>query len=75
MRRMKSSGKYKVVGQVKVKKGAIWDNEKVDMAETADNASVTEEEVEIQGTQLVGAGVKAAQPGMFVKRVRGKANK
>lgn len=67
--------KYKVVGQVKVKKGTIWDNEAVDMAETADNASAMQEEVAIVGTQLVGAGVKAAQPGMFVKRVKGKANK
>lgn len=67
--------KYKVVGQVKVKKGTIWDNEAIDMAEAADNASAMQEEVAIEGTQLVGAGVKAAQPGMFVKRVRGKAKK
>lgn len=66
--------KYKVVGQVKVKKGAIWENE-IDMAEAADNATVAQESLEIQGTQLTGAGVKAAQPGMFVKRVRGKAKK
>lgn len=67
--------KYRVVGQVKVKKGTIWDNETVDMAETADNAVATQEEVIIEGTQLVGTGVKAVKPGMFVKRVRGKVNK
>ena len=67
--------KYKVVGQVKVKKGTIWDNEAIDMAEAADNATAMQEEITIEGTQLVGAGVKAAQPGMFVKRVKGKANK
>lgn len=67
--------KYKVVGQVKVKKGEIWDNETIDMAEAADNATVSQEELAIQGTQLTGAGVKAAKPGMFVKRVRGKAKK
>ena len=67
--------KYKVVGQVKVKKGTIWDNEAIDMAEVADNAAAMEESVEVEGTQLVGAGVKAAQPGMFVKRVRAKKQK
>lgn len=67
--------KYKVVGQVKVKKGTIWDNEALDMAEQADNAAAMQEETTIQGTQLTGAGVKAAQPGMFVKRVRAKKQK
>lgn len=67
--------KYKVVGQVKVKKGTIWDNEAVDMAEVADVATATQEEVAIQGTQLTGAGVKNAQPGMFVKRKRASKKK
>ena len=66
--------KYKVVGQVKVKKDAIWDNE-IDMAEAADNAAVNQEVLDLQGTQLTGAGVKAAKEGMFVKRVKGKAKK
>ena len=67
--------KYRVVGQVKVKKGTIWENEAIDMAEAADIANFTREELSIQGTQLTGAGAKSAQLGMFVKRVRGKAAK
>lgn len=66
--------KYKVVGQVKVKKDAIWENE-IDLTEAADQAAMSQEEIELQGTQLTGAGVKAAKPGMFVKRVKGKAKK
>lgn len=67
--------KYKVIGQVKVKKGTIWENEAIDMAEAADIANFTQEELSIQGTQLTGVGAKNAQLGMFVKRVRGKAAK
>ena len=67
--------KYRVVGQVKVKKGTIWENEAIDMAEAADIANFTQEELSIQGTQLTGAGAKNAQLGMFVKRVRGKVAK
>ena len=67
--------KYRVIGQVKVKKGTIWENEAIDMAEAADIANFTREELSIQGTQLTGAGAKSAQLGMFVKRVRGKVAK
>ena len=66
---------YKIVGQVKVQKKGVWDNEAINQAEEADKASFEGEENELEGTKLAGAGVKNAQVGMFVKRQRAKKQK
>lgn len=63
--------KYSVIGQVKVQKKGVWDNE-VNMAEQADNAAFEGGAMEIQGTKLAGPGLKMAEVGMFVKRARAK---